>query len=370
MRRLSVDRTRPINGFNLKSLVGFFVPLVLVSGWMLGCKKEDIHSYRVPRQPEIEKSMVAQPSNASPTPSNVVWTIPTAWHEVETTVSMRIATFHAGSEIEISVAAFPGDVGGLLANVNRWRGQVGLDPSDEQSVDESIEEIDGSDVIVVDVTGDTVRLIGSIINIGDGKTWFVKATGESGAIEAIKADLVAFSVSFHLNQADQPNDESAQQSTQPAAQPATQPATQETIAPVDGAQTIAWEQPSEWSVDPNASSILSAAYFSQSGARITLTELGGQGGGLMSNINRWRGQLGLGSIGSMSEQPVRDLGNGSLIVDLKAADGSGRIMAGIVPVGGRTLFFKLTGTVEQTDPEINRFETYIHAQGTGRQGAP
>ena len=43
---------------------------------------------------------------------------------------MRKATFGvpAGSaEADLSITAFPGDVGGELANINRWRGQVGLD---------------------------------------------------------------------------------------------------------------------------------------------------------------------------------------------------------------------------------------------------
>jgi hypothetical protein len=29
---------------------------------------------------------------------------------------------------EVTVSAFPGDTGGLLANLNRWRGQIGLEP--------------------------------------------------------------------------------------------------------------------------------------------------------------------------------------------------------------------------------------------------
>jgi hypothetical protein len=46
---------------------------------------------------------------------------------------MRIGSFAVkegnDSSLDISVTAFPGDLGGLLPNVERWLGQIGLDPS-------------------------------------------------------------------------------------------------------------------------------------------------------------------------------------------------------------------------------------------------
>ena len=56
---------------------------------------------------------------------------PTTWKDGKTS-SMRIASLKVddqnGSELDISVTTFPGDVGGLLANVNRWVGQIELSP--------------------------------------------------------------------------------------------------------------------------------------------------------------------------------------------------------------------------------------------------
>ena len=39
-----------------------------------------------------------------------------------------------GAKGELAVTHFPGDVGGDLANVNRWRQQIGLEPIDEAAL--------------------------------------------------------------------------------------------------------------------------------------------------------------------------------------------------------------------------------------------
>ena len=50
---------------------------------------------------------------------------------------MRLASHKVsdedGNEIDFSITSFPGDVGGLLANVNRWLGQIGLPPTDQKT---------------------------------------------------------------------------------------------------------------------------------------------------------------------------------------------------------------------------------------------
>ncbi len=277
--------------------------------------------------------------------SDVAWTVPDTWHRLDKTVDMRIATFHAGSELEVAVTAFPGDVGGLVANVNRWRGQVGLDSVDEQGIEANIDRLAGVDVVVVDIQGVESRLLGTVINVGDGQTWFAKVIGPSDEIEQIKADLIAFSKSFHVHRrqgapADQAHAEASSQGA--------------------GGTTPSWEPPAQWSVDPDMSPILMAAYFAQGGARITLTSLTGEGGGMLSNINRWRGQVGLEQVSSLDDQPARDLGLGAVLVDLVSPDGTNRIVAGIVPLGEQSLYFKLTGTDAQVEAELERFEAFIN----------
>jgi hypothetical protein len=353
------QRLRRIGSTQLRT--GVVVVGCIQLAFASGCRKEEIHSYRVPKEVQARTPEVAQSQQSLPD-GEVMWTLPSSWNEVETTSSMRIATFQTPQDVDVAVTAFPGDVGGLVANVNRWRGQVGVDQTDEQGVEENIERLPGTNVIVVDISGESTRLIGSIINVGDGQTWFAKAMGDSESVGQLKSDLVAFSKTFHIH--------SENETHQPQQTQETDQVPQTQAVPPSATDAGSWEQPSEWKADPKASSILMAAYFADSGARITLTSLGGQGGGLLSNINRWRGQLAMPPIASMEEQPVKDLGNGSLIVDLVSEDGNGRIVAGIVPNGSQTLFFKMTGSVAETDSEMDRFETFVTGFGTGRTGEP
>ena len=74
---------------------------------------------------------------------------------------MRRATFLVkgadGQSAEIAVSVFPGDVGGLMANINRWRGQIGLGPvaPDEIAGITSDLEVNGTKATVVDFKADT-----------------------------------------------------------------------------------------------------------------------------------------------------------------------------------------------------------------------
>src|SRR5829696_2512725 len=59
----------------------------------------------------------------------ISWELPEGWKLDEKPVAMRFATINIAAEpkpLQLTVTRFPGDVGGTLANVNRWRMQIGL----------------------------------------------------------------------------------------------------------------------------------------------------------------------------------------------------------------------------------------------------
>ena len=58
------------------------------------------------------------------------------------------------------------------------------------------------------------------------------------------------------------------------------------------AQSVVWQAPGDWKQEA-AGQFLTAAYALPSGGRVTVSKLGGDGGGLAANLNRWRGQVGL-----------------------------------------------------------------------------
>jgi hypothetical protein len=118
---------------------------------------------------------------------------------------MRRATFLVkgadGQTAEIAVSAFPGDVGGLMANVNRWRGQIGLAPAapDEISGFTSDLEVDGTKSTVVDLKADAVpagktqplRMI--VVTVPHaGSSWFFKITGDAPLVGAQKDSFLQF----------------------------------------------------------------------------------------------------------------------------------------------------------------------------------
>ena len=106
---------------------------------------------------------------------------------------MLLAKFNvqnSGASADVTVSSFPGSVGGLLANVNRWRGNVSLDPIAEDDLSKSTSSIDvpGGKAVLVDVsgksakTGNDARLIGVIWPRGD-QTWFYKFLGDPAVVD-------------------------------------------------------------------------------------------------------------------------------------------------------------------------------------------
>lgn len=127
------------------------------------------------------------------------WDVPAGWQEVAAT-QMLLAKFQIVAErgkAEITVSSFPGDVGGVPANVNRWRGQIGLDPLplEEAARLASPLEVLGGKAMVVEVRGDKggqrLRLIGVIVP-RDGQTWFYKLLGDDEVAEREKAAFLKF----------------------------------------------------------------------------------------------------------------------------------------------------------------------------------
>ena len=103
---------------------------------------------------------------------------------------MRKATYTIagdGAEADLSITAFPGDVGGELANVNRWRGQVGLGDLTAAQLAGATQHFDanGLHLTVVDYPGQGAaaaqRLLGAIVPVGS-ETWFFKLLGPAALV--------------------------------------------------------------------------------------------------------------------------------------------------------------------------------------------
>ncbi len=142
----------------------------------------------------------------SPAPAGeqgLAWTLPSGWSESRPG-GMRYATFkpNVPGTIDGSVIALPGPAGGELANVNRWRGQIGLEPLDQAALAAARKQVQSAagPVAVFDFAspGDgSKRVIAGIVMAG-GKSWFVKLTGEASAVAAAEPAFAALLASLKL----------------------------------------------------------------------------------------------------------------------------------------------------------------------------
>ena len=152
----------------------------------------------------------SQPASSSPSPAPAPpgpvapdWTIPSNWTPGQAS-SMRLASYKVndeeGNELDFSVTSFPGDVGGLLANVNRWLGQIGVEPTDEKGLKEFVRPItiDGISAQLVEASSEDETLYAAIL-MRDNRSWFFKLTGNKILAEKEKANFSDFleSICFH-----------------------------------------------------------------------------------------------------------------------------------------------------------------------------
>lgn len=173
-------------------------PLIILIGFS-ACRRDSIEVRQVPKEaaaPIAMPSAGSMPSGAMPSgmidapppARGVSWTAPAGWKE-EPGNGIRLATFtppQDSGKSEATVVALPGDAGGELANVNRWRGQIGLTPLDAGRLAESRRSVRSrlGAVIVYDFTGAGTRkprLVAGLIKV-DETTWYFKLMGDEKAV--------------------------------------------------------------------------------------------------------------------------------------------------------------------------------------------
>ena len=176
--------------------------LVVISSvfLMAACGDESITRARVPKSEEAPAVMGGMPQDEqaghAAQATGLKWTLPSGWKETPGT-GMRLATWTppGGLKTEGTVVSLPGDSGGELANVNRWRGQIGLPPTDEAGMAAARTKVSSKagPVSVYDLTseGETkTRLIAAVVKTGE-TTWFFKLMGDAAATESARPGFLA-----------------------------------------------------------------------------------------------------------------------------------------------------------------------------------
>lgn len=148
----------------------------------------------------------------------LLWTTPPGWTEGEPN-QMRLIDLKFGpnQEGECYLSALPGPAGGLEANINRWRGQLGLAPLTAEEIEKlprrpflggqahSITADGEYKNMGQEVAQKDYRLVG-IIQQAPELTLFVKMTGPKALVESQMTAFEAFvaSVQFRKRGGEQP----------------------------------------------------------------------------------------------------------------------------------------------------------------------
>lgn len=197
---------------------------------LAGCAKTEVAAYRVPKEKDAElpaAMAAAAPAATSASPGAVApagappaapgpamsgtpvatasgpgltWTAPTGW-QPKPLGAMRKGSFtvtgDAGATADLSITAFPGAVGGELANINRWRGQIALPPIAEGDLAAAVTRLtpNGLTITVVDLVGadaaSAQRILGAMVPY-EGAMWFFKLTGPGALVGGAKPAFLEF----------------------------------------------------------------------------------------------------------------------------------------------------------------------------------
>ena len=271
-----------------------------------GCDRNQdngtVQSYSAPKetqQPPIaanDDSMPPQPSDASAKQDTPIeWKVPSGWKQLPGGNEMRFASFQAGEDPQalVTVVPLPAESRPLLPNVQRWAGQLHLPEITEADLPKYVTQtqVSGEQADIVDMTApaeagkEPTRLLAAIVPHAD-RTWFFKLMAPAPAVGAQKSNFEQF---IH----------SIQFPTAQAAAPASA-APPEHVASAESYRLAQWKTPEGWQEQPGSNAMRVTSFRVGSGeqtAEVIVSRIPqGQSGSMLDNVNRWRGQVGLGPI--------------------------------------------------------------------------
>lgn len=165
--------------------------VLAIAVFLVGCEDREIKTYSIAK----ETPQLPAPASSSLKPK---WKAPAGWKELPAS-GMRAASFTVeNSKVDVSVVTFPGTAGGLLSNLNRWRGQLGLSSVESESNVATI-SVHGQPTQIVELTSATEdKAILGAIYLRDDQSWFLKLSGDKASVTAQKANFESLANSFEF----------------------------------------------------------------------------------------------------------------------------------------------------------------------------
>lgn len=323
------------------------------------CKDEEIRTYRVAVEPEVEapaKQSAGGHSHAAHSDS-VTWRALPGWKEEA--AGKFLAAAYAVPELgRLTVSKLGGDGGGLAANVNRWRGQVGMQSLPDDQVRGQPMPVTGSarEMLLFnlnpdDAPADAETIFAAVLPLGS-ETWYFKLTGPSAKLRKSGSEvLIAFLSEVRI-----------------VGGQAAPPAPSAPAAP--GVPEINVTAPEGWEASKGSSMrVASFAIKGEGGATadVSVIPLPGDSGSVLENVNRWRGQVQLPPLAAADDPKLgaeMDGAAGKLFVTHMVGadpvlDGKkAAISTAILKAKGVTWFFKITGEASLVEANRENFENF------------
>lgn len=375
------------------------LPLLLAGLEFTGCRDEKPRVYTAPPDPALNTDpgaggaapsagMAAAPA-AARRPAGAPWTLPAGWVEKPDPAGVRQASYaviRGDRSLDIAVTAFPGDTGTELANVNRWRRELTLPEVAEDALKGLSQpvKIGTEKGQLYEFVNTTPRADGKPLErtlvaqlAAGGMNVFFKMRGEAALAAEEKANYLTWLASVQTG-ADTAGEPAAPpRAAAPPPPPAAPfagggagagvpPNMRGAVAPPPSTGLPKWAPPAHWvAAGEKPMRLASFDVPGAGGAKgdLSISALGGGAGGLLANVNRWRGQVGLGpwdeAALTKSGETLSLNGDSGVLVDLKGSEK--RILAVVVPRGDRTWFYKLTAPDALVTQERENFVKFVQS---------
>lgn len=299
-------------------------------------------------------------------------TVPAHWKK-QALSSMRLASYLVAGEdsavVEVSFTTLRRAGGGLLANVNRWRDQLGQPPIDEATLKQTTQTINTffGEGIVVDVEGKGPvadpakdgRIVGVIAETAN-EAWYFKMRGNAALAAIEKENFFKWVGSVKPAAGEEP----ATSTAPPLANPAVAPPGGTPAADKAG---VTWQLPEDWKQAAAAGSMryatIAITAADGAAAELVVSHFPGDVGGDLENVNRWRQQAAVPPVDAAGLAPlITHLSAGPKTLSLIDVTGpKQRLIAGWTRHGPDTWFFKLTGPEPLVGAEKAKFTAFLES---------
>ena len=302
---------------------------------------------------------------------SVAWEFetPEGW-EALPPAPMREAGFRVAGKAECTLSTAGGS---LKDNVNRWRGQMGLEPVDDAAIAALPREpFLGRDGALIELEGTYGGMRGGAAQAGwkmlglaavlPATSVFVKMVGPAAVVDAEKERFRAFA-----------------RSVRPAASTGHGEAAASKPSAAPSAGPLRWIAPAGWIESAERPMrVVTLVPQGTSGTECYVSVLGGAAGGTVANVNRWRDQMGLEPAGkaeidalprlpALGAQGVLVVLEGSLDDPMRGVKEKDALLYGLVVERATdSVFVKMTGPASEMRPQRDAFEAFCRSLEASR----